>query len=1488
MLKTKYFSLIIQKAFMYTKNLTSPKIYKSWLALVIFFGVAGTLTLVQSQSAPPNIPATKLAANPLYAAVNGDKPTMALALSVEFPTTGAQYVAAPNATSDATYNNIVEYIGYYDAESCYKYNDTPSESPATGLTASDYKRFDRVSAATDRTCSDAFSGNFLNWSSSSAIDMIRMALSGGDRYIDTVDLTILQRAVLPNIAGNPKCFWNSNNFPAKQLQKNGGGTGSYWGAVPLAMRTQAKGSDIWIGNTLNKIYFGTKLTGSCSDTSAYDLGGPEYERSIGPVINRYSTRLNAIKAFGGTECAKEGKVCDFTGINEILYGSEGKSDANGGWISYPAWGGALCSALASGIDPAVGQDKKCYIRPYTGDWKPVARFKPLADDGFFYGRVQVCNSSSGILQDNRDFGLCTRYPNGAYKPTGAIQKYNDQMRFTAFGYALDQTNSFSGGRYGGVLRVPMKFVGPKTFDENGNENTPPTGNPEAEWNLTTGVFNTNPNKDTTQVKPISGVINYLNKFGRIGEIPGKYKQFDPISELYSETLRYLQGLQPSPEAISDLTTAMYDGFPIYTKWDDPYGQNRTSSGDYSCLKSNIVTIGDINNRADGSRLRTRKIDLANNVPDFTWGGWNLVVERFENNVVETYVDGQGVKRPIANPNTPFSFAQPAIVGQAYWAHTHDIRGKDWTAGNGPALQRPGLRVKSYFFDVNENGSSNDASFRQNQNKFFTAAKYGGFEADSSNIGGKPFNTFGNPFKRQDGTDDNNVWQDSARPGEASTYFMQSSARGVLTAFDSIFSRTVSTSRSIGGTVVANKNVTSAGTLSYQSSFDTAYWTGDVAAFPVVVGAGRNVSVDTRATWSASTRLNQLVEPALSRNIIVGRSGASSIPAATKFTWAAIDKSLKDYLNKASPSSATDALGEDRLNYLRGDKTKEGTFRTRESLLGDVVNSGVVYLGSPVAPAGASAGFAAFRTLNAARTPTVFVGANDGMLHAFDANTGDELFAYIPSSMGSKLSLLTGLPYNSNHQSFVDATPVVEEAKVGKSDTAADWKSVLVSGMGGGAPGVFALDVTSSTAFSSSKALWEFTKADDVDIGFVVGRPWIVKLRTSKPGTTPAAFRYFAAVASGVNNYITTDGLFSASGNPALFLLALDKDPGAAWTSTGVAANYYKIVLPSDKVLSATNPTGLVNFRPSINGNGETENIYMGDLHGKLWKIDFTKSSLAGPSDWNINKLSSYNKGTAALPVPYPLFTAKTATGEIQPITMAPLISTAPIANGLYTRVIGFGTGKYLEATDKTSTVKNTFYAIYDDSTSDADTSPAGSSVISGRGRLQAGVVNAVTNTVAVPAFSFGRPTTDTSKSVPPVKAGFYFELPDSGERMINPGAVNGNYLVVSSLTPASAGAVGSCTAAGGGGNTYAISIDSGTASYIKSTVGLLGDPIVMVISDTSSKTTSTGEATRVVGTTSLVIGSNGQGAGSTQDNLSRDKRISWRQISNYKDLYNAK
>ena len=1611
---------------------------QSWpkkLMLLALPLTAAVSFIVIGQITPPSIPAVSLSADPLYTPSSLDKPALSLALSVEFPTVGAQYVDPDNNNSgtsdDPTYSPSIEYLGYYDAESCYTYDDAGTLAPSGQASA--YKRFIRRGKAialntpntanptwTSRMCwngitsytkddgttpasstsiNDAFSGNFLNWSSSSAIDMLRLSLTGGDRVIDTATLTVLQRAVIPD--GDPISMGNSSNFPSKRLYRSGtsraitatafaapsyNSGALYFGAVPSAMATAAGTNDIYVANTLNRIYFGTSKTGNnSSGFSSYTLGsaGNSGAYQVGPIAGNSTTLQVTAPAYQTdsstivssprpttTSCAANGQNCTLpAGTWEIWFGKSGSNnwtvtpatgvvpcnktvlgdpagkgeqcyyrsysgnwtppvtaatycaDENGTcilpvgtkqevwygvgntWKVAPGSGNVPCTNGVFG-DPLVGAGKKCYYLPYSGSWTPTAATTGLNSDGYFFSRVQVCdrNPSTYALKEVRYWDLCKRYSDGAtvpkdnYKPAGAIQKYADQLRLSAFGYLMDQNTS----RYGGVLRAPVKYVGAKTFDINGADNTVSGGNPNREWDTVTGVFNANPDNNTTVPTAdgrgvyLSGVISYLNQFGRTGSVAGRYKKYDPVGELHYQALRYFQGLPPSAAAISSITTDMYDGFPVAVDaasgWTDPYGNGRSSTSDYSCLKSNIVVIGDKNAWDYNNRIPTAS--TADNILNIA--GWNSVVSNFESRTSGTYVDGAGVTRTISNPNTANSAGvggasgDSNLSGTAYWARTQDIRGTAWTkatsAGTaGTTLQRPGLRVKTFVFDVNEYGSSNNAADRRTSNQLFRAAKYGGFETDPSNTAKNAFNTKGNPFYRDDMTTaDNSVWLDTdtraSRQGEANTYFLQSDARGVLTAFDDIFARSSTAARSIAGGAIQSKNLTQVGNTIYQGTFDTADWTGDLVAIPVSVSSSNVVTIENTFRWTAAAVLGNRTT---ARNIVVGNTGASANPVAANFTWGTIESTLQTSLNKLNPSATADNLGEDRLNYLRGDRSKEGsTFRTRTKLMGDVINSGVIFSGKPSTSISDS-GYNTFFTTNQSRKGAVFVGANDGMMHAFDGDNGNELFAYIPSWLGSKLSALTASGYVNSHQSYVDGTPAVAEAKVG-----ADWKTVLVSGTGGGGRGVFALDVTNPETFTKDNVMWEFTNTDDADLGFVTGRPQILKMRTSASSSTATTYKYFAVFGGGVNSYVSDSaGVFSTTGKPTLFMLDLSKSVGTAWT---LNTNYFKVSLPVDSILSATMATGLINFRPALNpATQAVTHIFAGDLHGKIWKLDFTT---LGTADWTADKLSYFRTGSNNDGTAMPLFIARDSSGIAQPVTAAPNLVFGPEKDSFY---VLFGTGKYLELSDRGTTGTQSVYMVYDNASTTVDTTPRSSATaaISNRLRLKAGSVSTSTGVVTVPTFTIGRATTNTDTDNP--RSGWRFDLPNSKERQISNGTVFGDKLIFGSLLPG-ATSTNACSASGGGGNQYTVDILNGSGTSVGSSVGILGEPLIAEITSATTYTPSDSTGRRLKTITSQVFqqGSDGFAAGSGSNTNTKTRtvatgRLTWRQINNYQDLKNA-
>lgn len=1468
-----------------------------WVALPALCAMG--LVIVSAQTTTTLPPTVSLSSEPLYARGARAKPTLTLALSVEFPTVGAQYVSTAGSTDDASYTPTTPYVGYYDTESCYLYNR--SDSDATR------RYFYRSGAATNRTCGGtAFSGNFMNWATSSAIDVLRLGLTGGDRVVDEADLTVLQRAVLP--AGR---FWNDANFPSKQVSGE-----VATGAMPTALIGSAPGT-IYVANCYNRVHFGTEKTGNCgSPGNNGNLGVP-----TGSTVTSYSGALPS--DFSSTACANENGTCAISGVKEIAYG------ANTSWKFKVVSADTACTNGVFG-DPIPGTVKKCYTRNAS------ISGSALSIDSFFYARVKVCDDSSGVLTDVRSSRqLCQRYPSGHYKPVGNLQKYSDQMRVAAFGYLNDNSNDPQ--RSGGVLRAPMKYVGQRAFDANFSLIS--GTNAAQEWDETTGVLATNPDGATSPNsgaysnrpnQPISGVINYLNQFGRTGTF-GQYKTYDPVGELYYESLRYLQGLQPSQvgtsiatNVVTGITDAMRDGFPVYTSYTDPHPAAANMT-DYSCVKNNIVGIGDVNTWNDKNfpgNSRTGQGDVARaasdaaNEPDFYF--WTKVVGAFESNHAVTYTDGKGVSRTTSNPNTPntarwgmedqnigASGATYYMAGAAYWANTHDIRGTQWT--DAPDKQRPGMRVTTYWLDVNEYAQQTNPAVHRASNQFYLTAKYGGF---------KDVTTSGNPFKKlADGTapSDNTFVDDTSNLNwqrqtsvddlaEAKNYFLSSSAQTVLDALDEIFATVASEANSIAGGAISTSRVTSdEDGLVYQAQFDPADWSGDVVAYSLSLSKDEtriDIGEGIASIWTNSAnkavgvagKLDDLTDLSL-RKIYVGYNTSDSTPVfkSIAFTWdsistssdPAVDTFIKSKLFSGSETAAVE--GQNRLNYLRGDRTLEaggaagGAFRKRSSRMGDVINSGIAYVRGPTQTI-PDLSYVTFAEAYKNRIPALYVGANDGMLHAFSATTGAELFAYIPSWLVSNLKALTAAPYT--HRSYVDATPAVAEANLGSSSSA-DWRTVLVGGTGAGGQGVYALDVSNPANFGNDQILWEFTDKDDVDMGNVVGTPQILKVNIAADSATPD-YRYFAVVASGVNNH-AADGHASLTGEPALFFLRLDKSKSGAWE---LGENYYKVKFPVVAVDSSL-PSGLINFSVRLGAARELNFLYAGDLQGNLWKLDFRKTAA---EDWSLSSLSFFTSGSG--PIPMFVATDGASIPNRQPITMAPALTFGP-SRGI---IVSFGTGRFLSAADNAAPFRaQSVYSVFDNNSPTADSAGTPTAAIAGRNRLRQGTVSATT--ISVSGFAWGRPSEDTNDSSA-VAAGWYFDFyraattstaTGTGERQISNMVVVSGRLIFGSVIPA----VNSCDS--GSGNLYVMNVLTGSGTATVSTVGILGEPLLAMVGPSTygnrGNTGSVNETTRYQiitqgGTPSKITGA-------PLDTLSAGSKVgkrgpvSWREINNYHDVRNA-
>ena len=396
-----------------------------------------------------------------------------------------------------------------------------------------------------------------------------------------------------------------------------------------------------------------------------------------------------------------------------------------------------------------------------------------------------------------------------------------------------------------------------------------------------------------------------------------------------------------------------------------------------------------------------------------------------------------------------------------------------------------------------------------------------------------------------------------------------------------------------------------GAVAFRGDYIRATWDGDLVAYNMATTGS------TAVKWKAQTRL---AAQSWTTRQIATHNGSNGVP----FRWNSLTTTQQTALGDATQGPLI-------ADYLHGDATNErttlnpgGSYRDRYSLLGAVIHSRPYYYEY----AGSGEG-------------RVFVGANDGMLHSFNAVTGDEVFAYVPSMLFGKLKDLS-TPSATTFKYYVDGQMSIRDVTVSGVN-----RTMLVSGLGGGGKGLFALDVSNHSPSSESDvaamAKWELTDASTgyANLGNVYAAPQIVKLN------------------SGATVALVPNGPNSSSGVSSLFVINV---------STGE-----KIV----EIPAGTGPdNGLGGIAAvDMNHNGTVDAVYAGDLKGTLWKFNFAGSSPVSPA-------------TA-------LFTP--ASGTERPITASPSVIAHPLGGVL----VNFGTGKVYESSDLVSTATEYIYGIWD-------------------------------------------------------------------------------------------------------------------------------------------------------------------------------------------------
>jgi len=866
-----------------------------------------------------------------------------------------------------------------------------------------------------------------------------------------------------------------------------------------------------------------------------------------------------------------------------------------------------------------------------------------------YMNVRVCDTSAGLEAN------CVAYL-GASKPEGLLQQYSGSLRYAAAGYLNDSSPM----RDGGVLRARMAYIGPKIP----RPGAAPLVNPSPEWDPQTGVMHPNPARDDadatnaltrnkTSIKQ-SGVLNYLNKFGYAS---GQYKLNDPVGELYYASLRYFKG-QSNVAAYTDMTlgspdsatvNTWVDGFPVIADWS-------TDPIIYSCQKNFILGIGDVNTHRDGNLPGATPSDHEPARPP------EVVADESGASPVNVLASTNLVGSLEGDPNLGWRWASGDegtyyIAGLAYDAHM-PIEGKGVRKFIDPSSNLTTIStVSTYWLDVQEYQTY------VNNNQYYYATKYGGFKVPSTY-------TYGAPLALDS-------WYTSTstqgRNKQPDNYFTASNAPQMQSGLTNAFAKIVAENNAANGTALSlpTPNITSTGTVSYSATYDPTSWTGQV------IGSTATFDSDGTPTltqqWDARALLDDPSVTASTRKIVTCctlNPGSPGLP----FTLSSLRRAAlhartnyATFANVPGVAPASQSIG-NYIAYLRGDVRQElangGSYRNRKFRLGDIVNAKPVTVGPPNFPFydTYNPGYAAFKSKFADRKNVVYVGANDGMLHAFDGSigntnppSGSELFGYIPSFAydGPASAGTTGLASLGNpgftHHYLVDATPGEFDIDLSRTSGASGepaWRTLLIGGLGKGGKGYYALDVTDPSTWTdearvAGKVMWEFT---DPRMGDSYGTPTVVK--TKKYG-------WVVVFTSGYNNADGRGYFFIV--NPANGLLL-----EAVATPSGV-----------NGPLNVGQATAYIENYADMTADA----VYASDLQGNVWRLD----------------VSAHDVG---LPYPAPTRIASLADGQgsPQPISTRPLVE---IAANSSTRYVLVATGKLLADSDIGSNAQQSVYAIVD-------------------------------------------------------------------------------------------------------------------------------------------------------------------------------------------------
>lgn len=714
-----------------------------------------------------------------------------------------------------------------------------------------------------------------------------------------------------------------------------------------------------------------------------------------------------------------------------------------------------------------------------------------------------------------------------------------------------------------------------------------------------------------------------------------------------------------------------------------------------------------------------KTDLKSSISGISPGGSTPLAETMEEigrYFIEGFESQSLTKHPNGTPSTIDGddlFSHELYDGTGTDPSGRRYTGSNWPSSSDPIMETDKYCQKNFIVGLTDGLPSNDGSVDSDLSGYASdgdsydlndvalALYEMDLRPDIDDLDGSEYQN--NIISYMIGFADEALQQDTllqttAANGGGSNYVADDAAQ-LAAAFNAISADIGAKTGSVAS-VAFNSSTLSSDSAVFQARFDTTKWSGNLLSLPL--DANGNLPPDNDGDgfpdpdWDAADKLDAFSASALANRVILTHDGSDGAVFSYSSNTAAPTAAHASDLAFDSTTNSADNEVQARLNYIRGDRSNEGAsgngYRTRNSILGDIVNSTPVYVGASEISWPNSFGAAGNRHyLNyvqatstdtedgiSDRTPVIYVGANDGMLHGFNATTGQtdsgkEVFAYIPRKVLSS-SRSQGLHYFVDdsyvHKFYVDLTPTVSDVYIKNTTSGTkDWRTVLVGGLRAGGAGYFALDVTNPANFANTAAaaektvLWEFTDSDDADLGYTFARPVIAKMNNGK---------WAAIFGNGYN---------SANGEAKLFIAYIEE--GLDGWSTG---DYIEI---GTGVGTSGNKNGLSSATAAdMNKDGLVDRIYAGDLKGNMWAFDVSNAS---DSAWGV----AYSDGSSN---PEPLFVAKDSSGTVQPITSAPLLAlnTSNVPSGTAPNLLVlFGTGQYVTNADVSSLDQQSFYAVWD-------------------------------------------------------------------------------------------------------------------------------------------------------------------------------------------------